>query len=69
MQTVFYATGVETLDNGKTREHRYTVSANDPAPADHEIVDLRQARVYSVSSVLSRESLNRLKSVALRSGK
>ena len=60
METVFYATGIENLDNGKTREHRYTVSASDPAPEGHEITDLRVARVARVSSVLSPESIANL---------
>ena len=57
MRNHFYAT-TQDLDN---QTHRFTVSATDPAPAGHEIVELRKARVFPVSSLLSRESLDNLR--------
>lgn len=60
LEPVFYATTRETLENGKTIEHHYTVSASDPAPEGHEIISLRPARKFPVNSLVSDENARAL---------
>lgn len=65
MQNTLYVT---TRDE-KSHEHFYRLPLTDTVPDGHEIVNVRPAGQFRLSSLLSPESLSAIKSVRTRKGR